>query len=1007
MMRDILEKLNALTEAKVEPGERKGISFKLKKLDKMLYQLNDYKGSMSHLKSSASALPNELKAELQQLQDKLNAEIEKVNTAYQIEYNRATVNDRPVKMDNLFKALAKHCKEIIKVYKELNKNTFNKQKFLYRGIRASDDALYGKPFEARKPKDSNADLHELVNGTIKDLGLEANRENAMFVTGDRGQAGGYGNSLYVMFPVDGFKFTWSKTTKDLVLDTAKKISMVDKNIISQIRSEIKKAKNASANPETFPIRDPDELFYSGYDYDSNIASIKLAVENGQVPENVGELLNELLTTNSIQAHFEFTDKDLFDAIVSEKEIYIKSPYYAVNVNHMDQLIDFLKSVDTDSVELPENFGEVPDILDQGDIVMITGGTHKGNIATVTYVYQDSVDVFVDARNSDVNVSRDRVELYKLPDGSIPMFEVGEKIIVTDPTSSQYGLVTVIETNLYNGKVQYRDADGNLYADYKNQIGKYTPELEQEILADKETRPPVLKVNDDVVVKDEDSEYYGKRGKVNYIYGTGKTEVYFADTSDCIDFMPEQLVLTKNAPEGLVKKEKGKYHLGDKIRITSGEYSNYVGTVVYIYSQGNKLEIDLTGLDKKVDVWVDDVEHYDEEPQQPKPAKPAPATEPSTMQIGDRVKILAGPKKGYTGVVTFVYQTVPEVAVKLQDEVMSQDFELKAIEKVGSTKPSAPVKIGDMVKVINPESSFHNQIGEVIEVEQTPDGKGTVKITNDYYKNGVKTFIDWIKKVDTPAFKVGDNVQILTGSQTGDTGIITLQHGTSNVYDVKNLSSGIESEFTANELKKVDKAPDVDYALGDVVVITDKSREDFGAMYSINYIYPSGTLGVENDSGQGGIVKPSQIKKYSMTSKIDDIDNLTWEPEPEVNAPAQTATHGFKDNDRVEVTGMFPSLIGMKGTVLQSSPGYIFVSVKLDGNDQPSSFPAQALKKITEQPAQEQEFHIGDTVEVVNPDLTTYGIKGKVTDMDVTMLVIQDNTTKDVAFVKKSSVKKIG
>jgi len=67
--------------------------------------------------------------------------------------------------------------------------------------------------------------------------------------------------------------------------------------------------------------------------------------------------------------------------------------------------------------------------------------------------------------------------------------------------------------------------------------------------------------------------------------------------------------------------------------------------------------------------------------------------------------------------------------------------------------------------------------------------------------------------------------------------------------------------------------------------------------------------------------------------------------------AQESAPSFEVNDRVEVASGYPSLIGMKGTVLQVSPNYNFVSVLIDGNDSPSSFPTSSLKKIEGQPIQ--------------------------------------------------------
>jgi hypothetical protein len=74
---------------------------------------------------------------------------------------------------------------------------------------------------------------------------------------------------------------------------------------------------------------------------------------------------------------------------------------------------------------------------------------------------------------------------------------------------------------------------------------------------------------------------------------------------------------------------------------------------------------------------------------------------------------------------------------------------------------------------------------------------------------------------------------------------------------------------------------------------------------------------------------------------------------------------FEVNDRVKVVGQYPSLIGEIGTVVEISPNYDFVSVQLDNNTSPSSFPTIALKKV-EEPTQ---FSSGDfrTYTVTNTD----------------------------------------
>jgi transcription antitermination factor NusG len=837
---------------------------------------------MSSLQSAA--LPDEMKADMKQLQDKLNKEIEKVNSAYQKEYENSTVNDRPVKMDNLFKALAKHCKEIIKVYKELNENNFDRERFLFRGIKSSDDAVYGKPFEARKPKDSDRALHDLVNGTINNLGFEANRENAMFASGDRAQASKYG-TLYIMFPMDGFKFTWSKTVKDLVLDSNKKLEMMDKEVVRQLRELIKKAKAESEDPSNFPIYAPDDLFYRGYQYERDVDLVSTAIDRGLLPDEAEDLLKNVLTDKSIQEHFEFTDQDIYGAILSEKEIYIKGNYYAVRLEHSKELFRFLESMDTDDVELPENFGEVPNILDKGDVVRILAGPHQGKLGTVTYVYGDTYEVFLTQKVGDTLLPKNKVELYHLPDGTIPIYEKDDKIIVTDP----------------------------------------------------------------------DSEYYGERGWVNFVYSSGNFEVSLLKNDNYVDFKPNQIVLLKNAPPELLKKMPGEYNLGDPVKIIDGEYKGYSGKVTYLYSNGKEAQVTIDGKSGQVDVLLTALEH------------------------------------------------------------VGSDSQPESEDSVGG------IKVGDMVQVKNDDSTYYGQIGEVIGINQSASGNPSIKIKNDTYPSGVKTFVGWVKKVDKPeqsqqTFKAGDAVKIKDKYDTVNGKMATVIKGPDSDGDYKVITDDGDGLYTAAfQMEKIENTQST-FNIGDTVKIIDKSSGFFGMVGSINagpdadgdyrvmfdeddgeewtyakpdemekaekpqqsqssptfaegdtvkitgpsaynnssYIGYAGTITSVSDDGKFAGVRINgdedtildSILTYNVTNLVKsdavNIDNLTWEPEPEVSSPAASK---FEVNDRVEVVSGYPSLLGMKGKITHVIPKSGFVGVWLDGNSSASSFPVTSIKKI--------------------------------------------------------------
>jgi hypothetical protein len=58
------------------------------------------------------------------------------------------------------------------------------------------------------------EVQEMIDGWMKENGFKALRSNSFFVTGDYEQAMKYGN-VYVIFPKDGFYYTWFEGTKDL------------------------------------------------------------------------------------------------------------------------------------------------------------------------------------------------------------------------------------------------------------------------------------------------------------------------------------------------------------------------------------------------------------------------------------------------------------------------------------------------------------------------------------------------------------------------------------------------------------------------------------------------------------------------------------------------------------------------------------------------------------------------------------------------------------------------
>jgi transcription antitermination factor NusG len=799
MFRDIIKKLEMLSEAPVKPGERKNISFRLNRLEKLNSELKTYKNSLSSMKYVT--MPATLQKEIDELQTKLQSEIDKVQAAYQELENKAKVNDTPVKMENLFKALAKNCKQIIKVYKQLNRNNFDQEIFLYRGIKSTEDALYGKPFENRKPKDSLTNLHDLVNNALKDSGFVATRENSTFVTGKRSQAAGYGDDLYIIFPVDGFEFTYTKEG-DLILDRTYKDNILDKNIAREIKELIMLEK---ANKPDFPNHPNYNSLFSQGNFDGDVLTVKQLIKNGFIPESTTELLDKLITTETIVDYLQPKNTDIYNAITSQKEIYLTGPYYAINSKYIQKLIDFLIKVDASQVKLPEQFGEYENKIQQGDVVRILAGEHKGKLATVYKAYNDSKEITASishnkwAKPIDLNMSD--VELYTLPDGTTPSFQKGEKVIVSDKDSDNYGFVGTV-SYIFSGATEFtiRDEYGNENTLYKSEVSKYTPELEEKIkkeIGDKKEKEP--------------------------------------ETPNTTD-QPTDI------------------KVGDKVNVLGGPYAGNTGTVAE-WNQYNthpyKVKMDFN--DKIYGYKKTELEKITD-------------TQPTTtFKIGDKVEIISGLYKGEKAIVLLALSDSSTLKLTNGNKISAYNSELKLLPDLqNSTQLKFP--IGSKVKVTNSSLSYYGKIGTVTKFDGVvyivtfDDG-----LTRRYFDNELEKAN--LQKTNNPPqiFEVGDRVEVtsefpsLLGKQ-GKVMAVNSQFGFISVHldGTRTLLS-----FPITALTKIDEVQPPkpqEFHIGDMVQVTNGSLSSYGTKGKVTDMDVSVLVIQDSESGEVFFAKKSSVKK---------------------------------------------------------------------------------------------------------------------------------------------------
>jgi hypothetical protein len=111
------------------------------------------------------------------------------------------------------------CSEFLQISK------FTRGELLYRGVGGSTtakqslfpSAFPGVPNSNRSPTDSSTLMQFTVDSVLKKSGFEALRSNSIFTTSNYDMAREYGK-VYVVFPKDGFDFTWSSRYRDFYED---------------------------------------------------------------------------------------------------------------------------------------------------------------------------------------------------------------------------------------------------------------------------------------------------------------------------------------------------------------------------------------------------------------------------------------------------------------------------------------------------------------------------------------------------------------------------------------------------------------------------------------------------------------------------------------------------------------------------------------------------------------------------------------------------------------------
>jgi hypothetical protein len=113
--------------------------------------------------------------------------------------------------------IRKYCSEALDACRSANA-------VMLRGINpAKENQFIGSPREDRIPSSSDPQMQIRFDYAAKEAGFTALRSNSLFVTSDQSDAEIYSrgeDGIYIIFPINGFTFTWSSRVKDFYTSVA-------------------------------------------------------------------------------------------------------------------------------------------------------------------------------------------------------------------------------------------------------------------------------------------------------------------------------------------------------------------------------------------------------------------------------------------------------------------------------------------------------------------------------------------------------------------------------------------------------------------------------------------------------------------------------------------------------------------------------------------------------------------------------------------------------------------
>lgn len=216
-------------------------------------------------------------------------------------------------IETFWDEIESNCSDIFKLM-------YDTKECLYRGASGKPEYFKAVPRENRSPRDSNHEGQIVYDFYLDKLGIKAKRSNSIFVTNDFNHAKDFG-SVYVIFPVDGFSYSWSQTESDIIITKDDLERYVNYELVDKLFDELN-AKRI-------------QVVWDSYYLMHSISKILQHVDDDKLEPK------DFLNYKALDEKYKATNTDIQIPMSKEIgwEIAINSPYYAINYSKYNMFLE--------------------------------------------------------------------------------------------------------------------------------------------------------------------------------------------------------------------------------------------------------------------------------------------------------------------------------------------------------------------------------------------------------------------------------------------------------------------------------------------------------------------------------------------------------------------------------------------------------------------------------------------------------------------------------------------